>query len=203
MNRTTHWTRPALVAMILLALGIAACTVPTSYDVGMGQKLSISLADKGGSCADLEPTLREISTYLDGLPGVEQAGIAVRVMGGETVIDLMIWGQELAAGDLAADLRARFPLLADAEIATEELAGTVRGSLAEAFGHAAFGLEVDAGTAEEARLQILQQLAAQGFGGDAQVEVVDDADGRRTIRVELSDSCTVDGESVKAVLEHE
>jgi hypothetical protein len=189
--------------MLLLALGIAACTVPTSYEVGMGQKLSITLADKGAACSDLEPALHELSTYLDAMPGVEQAGIAVRVMGGATTIELMVWGQDLAAGDLAADLRARFPLLADAEIATEELAGTVRGSLAEAFGHAAFGLEIDAGTAEEARLQILQQLAAQGFGGDAQVEVVDDADGRRTIRVELSDTCSVDGEGVKAVLEHE
>lgn len=201
MNRMSYWTRPALAVMILLALGIAACTVPTSYEVGMGQKLSISLPDKGATCDDLEPAIREISGYLDALPGVEQAGVAVRVMGGETVIDLMIWGQDLAAGDLEADLRARFPLLADAEIATEELAGTVRGSLAQAFGHAAFGLEVDADTAEEAREQILQQLAAQGFGGDAQVEVVDDADGRRTIRVELSDSCAVDEAGGKAVAE--
>jgi hypothetical protein len=175
--------------------------VPTSYEVGMGQKLNITLADKDAACGDLEPAIREISGYLDGLPGVEQAGIAVRVMGGATTIELMVWGQDLAAGDLAADLRARFPLLADAEIATEELAGTVRGSLAQAFGHAAFGLEVDAGTAEEAREQILQQLAAQGFGGDAQVEVVDDADGRRTIRVELSDSCTVDESGGKVVVE--
>ncbi|MBA4377281.1 MAG: hypothetical protein C0395_01255 [Gemmatimonas sp.] len=201
MNRMSYWTRPALAVMILLALGIAACTVPTSYEVGMGQKLSISLADKDMSCVDLEPTLREISDYLDGLPGVEQAGVAVRVMGGATNIDLMVWGQDLAAGDLAADLRARFPLLAGAEIATAELAGTVRGSLAEAFGHAAFGLEVDAGTAEEAREQILQQLAAQGFGGDARVEVVDEADGRRTIRVELSDSCLVDEAGDKVVVE--
>jgi len=195
MNRTTRWTRPALAAMILLALGIAACTVPTSYEVGVGQKLSIALADKGATDDALEPALRDISTYLESLPGVEQAGIEVRVMGGETVIDLMVWGQDLEAGDLAADLRARFPLLADADIATEELAGTVQGSLAQAFGHAAFGLEIDAGTAEEARQQILQQLAAQGFGGDAQVEVVDEADGRRTIRVELTDSCAV-GEEI-------
>ncbi|MDO9695692.1 MAG: hypothetical protein Q7W56_13315 [Candidatus Latescibacteria bacterium] len=201
MNRTSYWTRPALAVMVLLALGIAACTVPTSYEVGMGQKLSITLADKNVACDDLEPALREISGYLDGLPGVEQAGVAVRVMGGATTIDLMVWGQDLAAGDLAADLRARFPLLADAAIATEELAGTVRGSLAQAFGHAAFGLEIDAGTAEEARLQILQQLASQGFGGDAQVEVVDDADGRRTIRVELSDSCMVDEGGGKVVVE--
>jgi hypothetical protein len=201
MNRTSYWTRPALAVMVLLALGIAACTVPTSYEVGMGQKLNITLPDKGGACADLEPTLREISHYLDGLPGVEQAGVAVRVMGGATTIELMVWGQDLAAGDLAADLRSRFPLLAEAQITTEELSGTVHGSLAQAFGHAAFGLEVDAGTAEEARQQILQQLAAQGFGGDAQVEVVDDADGRRTIRVQLSDSCMVDEAGNKVVVE--
>ena len=79
-------------------------------------------------------SLQEITDYLDTLPGVEQAGVAVRVMGGETVIELMVWGQDLAADDLAGDLRARFPLLAEAEIASEELAGTVQGSLAEAFG---------------------------------------------------------------------
>ena len=201
MNRTSYWTRPALAVMVLLALGIAACTVPTSYEVGMGQKLSITLAGKTIEDGALEPALREISGYLDGLPGVEQAGIAVRVMGDATTIDLMVWGQDLVAGDLAADLRARFPLLADAGIETEALNGTVKGSLAQAFGHAAFGLEVDAGTAEEAREQILQQLAAQGFGGEAQVEVVDDADGRRTIRVELSDSCMVDEAGDKVVVE--
>jgi hypothetical protein len=201
MNRTSYWTRPALAVMILLALGIAACTVPTSYEVGMGQKLKITLADKSVAPGDLEPSIREITDYLDSLPGVEQAGVAVRIMGEATTIELMVWGQDLAAGDLAADLRSRFPLLADAAITTEELAGTVRGSLAQAFGHAAFGLEIDAGTAEEARLQILQQLATQGFGGDAQVEVVDDADGRRTIRVELSDSCMVDEAGGKVVVE--
>ena len=46
MNRMRLWTRPALAVMVLLALGIAACTVPTSYEVGMGQKLSHQAAGK-------------------------------------------------------------------------------------------------------------------------------------------------------------
>lgn len=201
MNRMSYWTRPALAVMILLALGIAACTVPTSYEVGMGQKLAIKLPASVAKDGGLEQPLQEITDYLDTLPGVEQAGVAVRIMGGEVSLELMVWGQDLAADDLAGDLRARFPLLAEAEITSEELSGTVRGSLAEAFGHTAIGLEVSGETAEEVREQILAQLAAQGFGGDAQVEVVDGEDGQRRVRIELHDTCIADSAGNKVVVE--
>ena len=201
MNRTRYWTRPALAVMVLLALGIAACTVPTSYEVGMGQKLSITLPASVAKDGGLEQPLQEITDYLNALPGVEQAGVAVRIMGGEVSLDLMVWGQNLAADDLADDLRARFPLLAEAGITSEELAGTVHGSLAEAFGHAAIGLEVNGETAEEVREQILAQLAAQGFGGEAQVEVVDGEDGQRRVRIELSETSVVDSTGNKVEVE--
>jgi hypothetical protein len=188
MNRMSYWTRPALAVMILLALGIAACTVPTSYEVGMGQKLPSRCRRR--SCVDLEP--RSGSLRLPGrLPGVEQAAPRSASWAGVT-IDLMVWGQDRAAtsrrpapGSLASRGRDR------------DRAGTVRDSLAQAFGH---GLRHRGRTAGRP-WQILQQLAAQGFGGDARVEVVDEADGRRTIRVELSDSCMVDEAGDKVVVE--
>ena len=48
------------------------------------------------------------------------------------------------------------------------------------------GLRAKGETAEEIRAQILQQLAEQGFGGDAHVDVfVDEAAGETRIDVEL------------------
>ena len=190
----THriWFRPAVALLMIAALGVAACTTPTEYEVPMGQQLTLAFADaaKDGAAAVVD----EVAAWIETRPGVEGVMVGLEEMaGGPLTGHLTVWGQSLDGDRLSADLAARFPDLAGASVSVKPLEGTVEGSLADAMGHAVFGLEVSGETAEEVRAEILAQLAAQGFSGDAQVEVID-TDGQRTINVELNDVQTTDGE---------
>jgi len=190
----THriWFRPALIGVAVLALGIAACTTPTEYDVEVGQKMTISFADAAKS-GDVDALIEAVAAYAETLEGVEGLWVSVdETDGGEVTGELALWGQDLDPAALQAALAAQFPELADAAITVTPLEGPVQGSLAEALGHEVFAFEVDGETAEAVRLQILQQLAAQGFDGEAQVEVVDE-DGLRTINIDLEDLQDQDG----------
>lgn len=183
----THrfWFRPALAVLALAALGVAACTTPTEYEVTLGQRVTMQLAgpEKAAVAA-----LDAVAAWLEARPGVE--GVMVQVQGpaGATgaVGTVMVWGQALEGDGLRADLAAAFADLDPATVTVEALAGNVQGSLAEAMGHTVLGLEIDGETAEEVRAGILAQLAAAGFTGDAEVTVVDE-DGQRTVNVELND----------------
>jgi hypothetical protein len=183
----THrfWFRPALAVLAMAALGVAACTTPTEYEVTMGQRVTMELAgpEKAAVAA-----LDAVAAWLEARPGVE--GVTVQVQGRSdaagAVGTVMAWGQGLPGDGLRADLAAAFPDLDPATVTVEALEGTAQGSLAQAMGHTVLGLEIDGETAEEVRAGILAQLAAAGFTGDAEVTVVDE-DGQRTVNVELND----------------
>ncbi|MFO7609511.1 MAG: hypothetical protein R6X35_09990 [Candidatus Krumholzibacteriia bacterium] len=186
----THrfWFRPALVVLAVAALGVAACTTPTEYEITLGQRVTMQLDGPGKAAV---AAVDAVAAWLEARPGVE--GVMVQLQesvgadgGVGAVGTVMVWGQALQGDGLRADLVAAFPDLDPAEITVEALAGTALGSLAEAMGHTVLGLEVDGETAEEVRAGILAQLAAAGYSGDAAVTVVDE-DGRRTVNVELND----------------
>ncbi len=196
----THriWFRPAVAMVAIAALGVAACTTPTEYEVPMGQQLSLAFsgAAKDGAASLVE----EVAAWVETRPGVEgvMVGLEERADGPLTG-HLTVWGQDLDGERLQADLASRFGDLAGAEVTVKALEGTVEGNLAAAMGHAVFGLEVSGETAEEVRAGILAQLAAQGFGGEAQVEVID-ADGQRTVNIELNDVQTGDAAGAGEVI---
>lgn len=186
----THrfWFKPALAVLAMAALGVAACTTPTEYEVSMGQRVTMQVdgPEKAAVAA-----VDAVAAWLEARPGVE--GVMVQVQervdadGGVGVVGtVMVWGQALQGDGLRADLAAAFPDLDPAAVTVEALAGTAQGSLADAMGHRVLGLEIDGETAEEVRAGILAQLAAAGYSGDAAVTVVDE-DGRRTVNVELND----------------
>jgi hypothetical protein len=184
----THktWFRPVLAGVALTVLGIAACTAPTDYDVEMGKQVNIAFANPDKSLPDLESQFSEVRAYIDALPAVEGSGLMIECQpGGPSIARITVWGQNLDGDAFVADLEARFPFLQSADITLTPLEGTASGTLADRFGHDVFHVEVHGETAEEIRLQILEQLASQGLGGDPQVEVIDRPDGRREIRVEM------------------
>jgi hypothetical protein len=165
--------RPALVALVLVAVGIGACTVPTETEVEMGQRLTYTLSS-GGPLEEV----RQVKAFVEAQPGVEDVSVAVEeVDGGPTTLDLMVWGRGLDGDRLAGRLADVFPVLADAPPAIEDLSTEVRTSVAEKVGHFVFHFDIRAeGTDEEIREQILQQIYESDFPGEAEVDVNTEGD---------------------------
>ena len=190
------WTKPVIACLAVLLVGVAACNAPTSYDVEMGKQMRLHFEDpaKSGDANDeLIGQIEAMVAYVDGLPEVDNVLISVNeIEGGPIDAELLIWGQNLDAEQLQQDLMARFPALADAEIAIEALTGSVEGNVGEMLGHTLFNIEVEGETAEEIQAQIIAQLLEQGFEGDAVVDVQLE-DGQATINIELND-IEVDGD---------
>lgn len=182
------WFRPVLAAVGLVILGVAACTAPTEYEVEVGKQMSIAFADPGKSLPDLEAQIAEVQAYIDGLEAVDGCWFNIQARpDGPVNAEITMWGQRLDGEALRADLLARFPFLNDAEIAFTPLAGATHGTFADRLGHDLFHVEVSGGTAEEIRMQILEELTRQQLSGDADVEVTDGPDGRRQVRIEIKD----------------
>lgn len=173
--------RLAMAGVAMLALGIAACTTSTTTEVQLGQKISIGLADK---TADLGVIDAQVQDYLAGVPGIENLNLDIRrEAGGEARLVLMAWGQGLDGDQLMADLRQAVPALAEAEMQVESLSGAMQESFASHLKREIFRMEVDGGTAEEIKAQILAQLSAQG-AHDAEVDVqMEDGKTRITVKV--------------------
>jgi hypothetical protein len=198
MLKQTTWFRPVVASLAVLILGVAACNAPTSYDVEMGKRMTITMdgAQKDGADFDgLHAQIEAIVQFVDTFPGTDQVMVNVQeTTDGVVALGLMIWGQSLDADALQQALIEEFPVLTEAEFAVDPLTGTVEGNLGEAFGHAVFDFEVDGETAEEIRAQILQQLMEQGFDGEADVQVhVDEEAGTQTIDIELRSDEDVEG----------
>lgn len=181
--------KPVLALLLLGLLGVAACTVPTETEVEMGQRLTYSLSPADDSYAQADALLsqvRDVTTYVESYPGVENVSISVQeIDGGPLSLDLIVWGTGFEPAALERDLAGRWPALAAADLSVETLSGTVRTSLAEKMGHEFFDISVVDGTPEEMRAAILEQIFANGFQGEADVQVSRDGD-LTTIGVELT-----------------
>ena len=195
MIKQTTWLRPVLASFCVLILGVAACNAPTEYEVQMGQQLTITI-DRPDKTADLDDLLQELDlmvAFVEDWPGTDGVSVNVNeVDGGPVTVGLMVWGQAIDGDDLAAALQAEFPALDNAQFEIEPLEGTAEGTLIDAMGYAIFDLEVEGETAEEIREAILQQIAEQGFTGEAIVDV-QEADGVQTINIELNEVSEDDG----------
>jgi hypothetical protein len=180
-NRTARF---ALVGLALLTLGLGACTTSTTTEVPMGQKLTISVTDKAEQ--DIAALDAELTAFLDAQADIESVGIQLsETVGGSVVFDVVAWGANLDANQLLADLRRAIPALAEVDIHLEALTGTMEESYAEKLRREIFQIEIDGGTAEEIRAQIMAQLAEQGVAENAVVEVkMGDGETDITITVE-------------------
>jgi hypothetical protein len=186
------WNRAARLAMAGLAvalLGLGACSTSTTTEVEMGQKLTITMGGLSGEKADddLKALEGELNRFFEAQPDVEGVTFNLRGMDGQTVFEVMAWGQGLDAAALEADLREQVPGLASTNVVVEPLNGSVRENILSHLGHEYLGLELEVTgeTAEEIRQQIMAQMATAGVTGDAKVHVETSADGRKVITVEV------------------
>ena len=182
------WTRTARLAMAGLAvalLGVGACSTSTTTEVEMGQKMTIGLTAK--SEVDFRAVEADLNRVFSAHPEIEGVNFNLRGIDGQTVFEIMAWGQDVDAAKLEAELREQVPALAGASVKVEPLNGSVRENLLSHFGHEVLGLEMEVSgeTADEIRQQILAQMSAAGLSGDAQVQVETTPDGRKLIRVEV------------------
>jgi hypothetical protein len=197
LNPWNKTARLAVVGLAFMLLAVGACTTETTTEIEAGQQAHIALKMTGTATdrsAGLDARLREITDFIGGRTGVEELNVSVNEWvddTGEVTTDLglMIWGEGLDAEALQAALLERFPELAGAEISFEPLSTTITESIFDRMSRQFFSIETDGASEEEIRAQILQQLAEQGFSGEAQVEVVE-GDGTQEIKIILEEEMT-------------
>lgn len=197
MNRYgMRWVALGLV----LALGIAACATPTTTEVTMGERVTFTIPADGNDwdAADaLFAQTRDVVEAIRARPGVDDVSVSVNeVEGGPVTLDLMVWGRDLEFSGLVRELAASHGVLAKADVTRTPLTGEIHESFAKKFGREVLSLELDDGTAEEMRADILAQLAEQGWGEGAEVTVQRDG-GQTTIGVTLEG----DGMQTEQVIE--
>lgn len=192
LNPHNPLARFAILGLAMLLLGVGACS-ETTTEVEVGKQVSISLPSSGDAfdkSVDMEARIEELVEALNSTPGVE--GINVNInenitdAGIVTDLGIVLFGDSLDSEALISMINSDFPELADAEIAIENLQGTITENWAERFGREVFDIETDGGTDEEIRAQVLQQLAEQGFEGDAEVIVNTDGD-EQTIEIRMTE----------------
>ena len=195
LNPRLHPGRFGLALTLLLLVGIGACSVPSSYDVEVGQAMAIQFSRQLDGPT---PELQEVLGHMDGIPGVEGVNVNQRITPDGTLLNIMLSGRDIDARRVAADLAERFPVLEGAEISYHPIEQTVEGPLFERLAHDLFGMEFEievcGDTPEEIEQHILEQLAAEGYEGDANVDViVDEESGQVEINMELiSGDCETD-----------
>jgi len=188
-NPSARW---AMIALAILVLGIGACSTPTTSELDMGQRLRFEIPASASKDGALEKALagpHSLVAELRAQPGVDEVNVSIsEEIEGPTVIEALVWGQNLDGKQLVQVLEAKYPVLASATLVdVAVLTGEVKESLAEKVGRTMFSLDIGGGTEEEMRAQILEQLKAQGFEGDAVVEVQTDGE-TTTIGLELRES---------------
>jgi hypothetical protein len=103
-------------------------------------------------------------------------------------VEIEAVGEDLDADVLWDDIVAEFPALADARREDEALHGLVHGTLGGRLSHRWLDVTIDRDGVEEAKRQLILQLAAEGVTGTPEVEIIDEeVDGmrRREVRVRL------------------
>ena len=189
LNPHKPFARYAVIGLALLLLGVGACSTETTTEVEVGQQVSIDLAQGAAAfdkSVDMDARVHEMVDMLGQIPGVEGLNVNINNDDGNVELNVLMFGDSLDGEAVVNMVRADFPELANAEIAVQPLAGTITESWAERFGREVFHLETDGASVEEIQAQVMQQLAEQGFEGDAQVDVTDDGDQRR-IEIKLNE----------------
>jgi hypothetical protein len=135
--------------------------------------LRVTVTDAG----DLpEATIHELARHLE-LSGHDTGAAMVRVKqenDGPPSVVIELWGGTLPQGDIAADLKAKFPALAAASITTTTIPAGQGGGPSMPV----IAVDADLSPAEAEQL-IRDQLAADGVDGKVDVKVEDGPDGRR------------------------
>lgn len=190
-----RWPRIALGVGLGGALAIGACALPSDYDADLGHRLAIVVAQS----TEIDP--RAIATFVEERYSPDQLRMAVSQhrtreqapdgtvfeQGGELRIEIDAVGEDIDTDEMWEQLVLAFPELEGGRLEDEALRTVVHGTIGGRLSHAWLDVVIDRGSIEDAKAQILLQLDAQGFEGQAHVEIIDDEDPsghqRREVRV--------------------
>ena len=178
----------------ILALGVAACTTPTSTDVEMGKQIQFTLVpSEGGASPEIDT--RAVVAELEAR-GLADVNVGYREdVDGATTVDLMVWGEGVDARAAIVALSERIPALADADVDVSPLETRVTEPLYAKLTRDVLRIEVGGESDAEIRAQILADLASRGIEG-GQVDVRTE-DGMTTIDMTIDD----DGHQTHDVVE--
>jgi len=155
------WTRPVFAGLVVMSLGIAACSTPTSYDVELGQQMSITLPTMDKS---FDGQIDEIMTYLDELPQTNEVlATIMETIDGPISLDVAVWGDDLDIVAITEELRRRFPVLETAVIENDPMLGSVETSLARRMEHEFFAKEPARESLIEISEEMSQELHLRGY----------------------------------------
>jgi hypothetical protein len=175
--------RLAIASLALTVAGVAACQIPVDIALELGHRVAFELPVDDQAHARIEA----IAQAIEDRAGVESIEVRIRGFDDAPTIaaTLDIWGPAL-------DLEVVHAILTEHGLAPEQvemlpLAGNVRTTWGDRLGHDLFDLELDLESMNvvEARREILDQLEAQGFTGEAEVHVVDQGEGKRSVEIRL------------------
>ena len=200
------WNRIARFVSVGLALGlvvIVACNTETITQVEVGKRLQLGVENNGQdqsaegrflfvfkylSPEDVTREAKRMSDLLISQPGVADASVSINQQSsGEVDLDILVWGEGLDADGLVNALQTSYPALGEASVSVSDLNTTIKESYASKLGRELLHVEVSGTDPEELRRQVLEQLAAQGFKGDAKVDVDTEGD-RHTVHIEVEES---------------
>ncbi len=193
LNLQTRVARFAVAGLAVLLLGVAACSTETTTEVEVGKQLRVDLAGTmADKSIDIDQRLQEVVQLFSELGDVEDVSVNIEQDGeGNITLNMMLVGEGLESELLSRMIRDAFPEIPDANVFVEAVEGTITESWAERFGREVFHLEMEGSSPEEIRAQVLQQLADQGFDGDAEVIVSEDGD-QQMIEIRLTEDVEVD-----------
>jgi hypothetical protein len=170
LNPWNRSTRIAMIGLAMFILGLGACTTSTTTEFEMGQKITVNLAPQ--TPTDIATINTQVKDLLATHPAINQSSTSYNVSPDGTVsFNILAWASGLNETQLVASLRSEISELANANITSESLTGTIKETLAEKFKRQVFRLEITGTTEEEIRAQIITQLAAQGSVEGSSVEV--------------------------------
>ena len=206
-RRSSFWRallgvrRLAVASVVFAALAIGACQVPVEMELVMGHQMRFVLP----ATDDIHRQIESLTGEIQAFAPVEKIEVQIHKSSEDDrmVVQLGVWGEGVEPEQVFAHLRARLPILEEAQCDALPLAGTVRTTLGDRLGHDLFHLALDQKNVEQARAAVLEELAASGFDGDAQVTVEED-DGHRRIEIRLHQQEVLpNGDTADQVLEEE
>jgi len=172
------------VAGVSLGLAtVVACQVPVDYERAFGASLGCELSRETWSEVQLEELAQELAVDL----GADKLAIRAADEGGERrSFRVDLWGAEdLDDEAVLGALQVHAPMIPAGACSQTPLAGTVHGTLGGRLGYNFLDLDLDRKDAEEARREILEALTREGLEGSAEVEINDDGDGKREVKIRI------------------
>jgi hypothetical protein len=202
LNPWHRFARIAVVGLTLCLVVVAACTTETITDVEVGKRVQMNVGAETDaqpedgqaififkyiSPDDVPREAKKLSDVLIVQPGVSDASVSIsQKSDGEATVDMLVWGEHLDTDKLVNTLQEANPFLANASVTVDDLNASVKETYASKIGRELFHVEVGGSDPEELRLQVLEQLAAQGFTGHATVDVETEGD-QQIIHIEMED----------------